>query len=161
MNDKMQTNIHDIYAAGDSCTASWSLAPHWFQMRLWSQARQMADYAARSMWSSYSSPNAKVELDFCFELFAHITNFFGFKIIMLGLFDAKGMENDYELLIRCTEGVEYVKLVIQKGKIQGALLIGETDLEETFENLILNQIDVSAYGEDLLDPNIDIEDYFD
>jgi NAD(P)H-nitrite reductase large subunit len=51
--------------------------------------------------------------------------------------------------------------VLQNGRIQGALLIGETDLEETFENLILNQIDVSPYGEDLLDPNIDIEDYFD
>ena len=45
--------------------------------------------------------------------------------------------------------------------MMGAVLIGETDLEETFENLILNQMNLSAYGEDLLDPNIDIEDYFD
>ena len=43
----------------------------------------------------------------------------------------------------------------------GALLIGETDLEETFENLILNQIDVSSLGENLINPDIDIEDYFD
>lgn len=43
----------------------------------------------------------------------------------------------------------------------GAVLIGETDLEETFENLILNQMDLTLYGEDLLNPNIDIEDYFD
>jgi len=54
-----------------------------------------------------------------------------------------------------------VKIVIYEGKVQGALLIGETELEETFENLILNQIDVSAYGEDLINPDIDIEDYFD
>ena len=45
--------------------------------------------------------------------------------------------------------------------MQGALLVGETDLEETFENLILNQMDLSAFGVDLLDPSIDIEDYFD
>ncbi len=57
--------------------------------------------------------------------------------------------------------MEYVKIVIYEGKVQGALLIGETELEETFENLILNQIDVSAYGEDLINPDIDIEDYFD
>ena len=50
---------------------------------------------------------------------------------------------------------------MKEGMMQGALLIGDTDLEETFENLILNQLDLSAYGEDLLDPNIDIEDYFD
>lgn len=43
----------------------------------------------------------------------------------------------------------------------GAVLIGEADLEETFENLILNQMDLTAYGEELLNPNIDIEDYFD
>lgn len=43
----------------------------------------------------------------------------------------------------------------------GAVLIGETDLEETFENLILNQMDLTAYGEELLNPDIDIEDYFD
>ena len=58
-------------------------------------------------------------------------------------------------------GVEYVKVVMVDGRMQGALLIGETDLEETFENLILNQTDLTVYGEDLLDPNIDIEDYFD
>lgn len=43
----------------------------------------------------------------------------------------------------------------------GAVLIGETDLEETFENLILNQMDLTVYGEELLNPDIDIEDYFD
>ena len=34
-------------------------------------------------------------------------------------------------------------------------------LQETFENLILNQMDLSRFGEDLLNPDIDIEDYFD
>lgn len=32
---------------------------------------------------------------------------------------------------------------------------------QMLENLILNQLDISDIGEDLLDPNIDIEDYFD
>jgi hypothetical protein len=34
-------------------------------------------------------------------------------------------------------------------------------MEETFENLILNQLDISRYGENLLNPDIDIDDYFD
>ena len=45
--------------------------------------------------------------------------------------------------------------------MKGAILGGETDLEETFENLILNQIDILHLGEELLNPNVDIEDYFD
>lgn len=47
------------------------------------------------------------------------------------------------------------------GRMQGALLVGETDLEETFENLILNQLDLSSFGGHLLDPNLDLSDYFD
>ena len=47
------------------------------------------------------------------------------------------------------------------GRMVGALLIGDTDLEETFGNLILNQMDLSRFGEDLLNPDIDIEDFFD
>ncbi len=56
---------------------------------------------------------------------------------------------------------EYIKVTLYQGKMQGALLIGDTDLEETFENLILNGLDLSHYGKDILDPDIDIEDYFD
>lgn len=47
------------------------------------------------------------------------------------------------------------------GRMQGAVLIGETNMEETFENLILNQMDLTEYGEDLLNPDVDVEDYFD
>jgi len=47
---------------------------------------------------------------------------------------------------------------MQNGRMMGAVLIGETDLEEAFENLILNQTDLSSYG-DVLDPNTDLEDY--
>mgnify|MGYP001797190906 FL=1 len=43
----------------------------------------------------------------------------------------------------------------------GAVLIGDTDMEETFENLILNKLDISRIEDSLLDPDIDIEDYFD
>ena len=51
--------------------------------------------------------------------------------------------------------------MLHHGRVRGALLVGETDLEETFENLILNKLNVGAMGLDLLDPTIDIEDYFD
>ena len=54
-----------------------------------------------------------------------------------------------------------VRVLLLRGRMQGAVLIGHTDLEETFENLILNGLDLSSYGPHLLDPEIDIEDYFD
>ncbi|CAH1243854.1 PYROXD1 [Branchiostoma lanceolatum] len=159
VDDHMHTSVPDVYAAGDVCTASWEPAPQWFQMRLWSQARQMGSYAAKCMVADRDGED--IDMDFCFELFAHVTKFFNYKIVLLGRYNAQGLGKDYELLLRCTKGLEYVKVVLQAGRMQGAVLIGDTDLEETFENLIVNGMDLSPYGEDLLDPNIDIEDYFD
>uniref|UniRef100_F7FR11 Pyridine nucleotide-disulphide oxidoreductase domain 1 n=2 Tax=Ornithorhynchus anatinus TaxID=9258 RepID=F7FR11_ORNAN len=159
VDDHMRTSLTDIYAAGDICTAAWPPSPFWQQMRLWSQARQMGSYAARCM--AADSCGQAIDTDFGFELFAHVTKFFNSKVVLLGKYNAQGLGADHELMLRCTRGHEYVKVVMQRGRMVGALLIGETDLEETFENLILNQMDLSAYGEDLLDPNIDIEDYFD
>uniref|UniRef100_A0A3P9KBC7 Pyridine nucleotide-disulfide oxidoreductase domain-containing protein 1 n=1 Tax=Oryzias latipes TaxID=8090 RepID=A0A3P9KBC7_ORYLA len=159
VNDHMLTSEPDVYAAGDVCTACWEPSPLWHQMRLWTQARQMGCYAARCMAAGVLSK--PVELDFCFELFSHQTRFFNYKVVLLGKFNAQGLGSDHELLVRCTKGREYVKVVLSGGRMVGAVLIGETDLEETFENLILNQMDLTPYGEELLNPNIDIEDYFD
>lgn len=58
-------------------------------------------------------------------------------------------------------GLEYVKVVLRDGRMEGVILIGETDLEETCENLILNQTDLTPFKDHLLDPDIDIEDFFD
>uniref|UniRef100_A0A1B6MII5 Pyridine nucleotide-disulfide oxidoreductase domain-containing protein 1 n=1 Tax=Graphocephala atropunctata TaxID=36148 RepID=A0A1B6MII5_9HEMI len=156
---KMETNLPDVYAAGDVCSAAWERAAHWFQMRLWTQARQMGTYAAKSLAASLQQE--MFYQDFCFEMFSHVTKFFGFKVVLLGLFNGQTLDNKYELLLRITKGVEYVKLVMKNGRMQGAVLIGETDLEEMCENLILNQLDLTEFGEDLLNPDIDIEDYFD
>ncbi|KAF3859491.1 hypothetical protein F7725_021890 [Dissostichus mawsoni] len=134
VDDHMMTSEPDVYAAGDVCTACWEHSPMWQQMRLWTQARQMGWYAGRCMA-------------------AHV--------VLLGKFNGQGLGSDHELLVRCTKGLEYVKVVLSGGRMVGAVLIGETDLEETFENLILNEMDLTPYGEELLNPNIDIEDYFD
>ncbi|KAH9490448.1 Pyridine nucleotide-disulfide oxidoreductase domain-containing protein 1 [Bulinus truncatus] len=159
VNSKMETSEPYVYAAGDVCTASWDPSPYWMQMRLWSQARQMGCYAGKCMVAATKDEN--ITMDFCFELFAHVTTFFNFKVILLGKFNAQNLPNNYEVLLRVTKGHEYVKAILYENKLVGAILIGETDLEETFENLILNGIDLSAFKENLLEPGIDVDDFFD
>ncbi|XP_045471261.1 pyridine nucleotide-disulfide oxidoreductase domain-containing protein 1 [Harmonia axyridis] len=159
VNEFMMTSVKDIYAAGDVCNANWQPAEHWFQMKLWTQARQMGCYAAKSMYGAYT--HEEVLQDFCFEMFSHSTKLFGYKVILLGLFNGQKLGTNYELLLRMTKKQEFVKFVLVNNKLQGALLIGDTDLEEMCENLILNQLDLSPYGDDILNPDIDIEDYFD
>lgn len=159
VNDLMETSIDRIYAAGDICFAGWNWAQHWFQMRLWTQARQMGAMAGKSMAAKFNGD--QIYSDFCFELFGHVTQLFSYQVVLLGKYNGQGLDNRYEILLRVTEGKEYIKYVLVDGRLQGAILIGDTGLEETTENLILNQLDLSPYGDDILNPDIDIEDYFD
>ena len=55
----------------------------------------------------------------------------------------------------------FVRVVLLRGRLQGAVLIGPTDLEETFENLILDGLDLSRYGPALLDPEAELDHMFD
>ncbi|XP_028028589.1 pyridine nucleotide-disulfide oxidoreductase domain-containing protein 1 [Bombyx mandarina] len=159
VNEFQETSIKNVFAAGDVASAAWEHAPHWFQLRLWTQARQMAGMAAKAMHGRIT--NQEVLQDFCFELFTHCTKLFGYRVILLGKYNGQGLGTDYEILLRTTPNVEYIKFVLKDGKLQGAILIGETDLEEMCENLILDQIDLSPFGDDILNPDIHIDDYFD
>ena len=51
-----------------------------------------------------------IQQDFCFEMFAHVTKFFDYKVVLLGLYNGQKLDNQYEVLLRVTPGVEYVKV---------------------------------------------------
>ncbi|KAI3420990.1 Pyridine nucleotide-disulfide oxidoreductase domain-containing protein 1 [Globodera pallida] len=156
VNEQMMTNVEDVFAAGDVCTPSWGTNYlHWKQIRLWTQARQMGLFCARCMLVE------NVLLDIAFELFSHVTSFFGYKVVLLGDFAGDRLTKPFENNYRITEGHEYVKVLTKDHHVHGAVLIGETDLEEAIENLILNQTDISQIEQQLLDPDIDLEDFFD
>lgn len=159
VNEMMESSVESIYAAGDVCSAGWELSENWFQMRLWTQARQMGAMAGRSMAAKLK--DEPIYQDFCFELFTHATNLFGYQVVLLGNFNGQGLGQDYEILLRYTENLEYIKFAMKDGRLRGVILIGETGLEETCENLILNGLDLTPFGDDILNPNVDIEDYFD
>ncbi|KAH7704396.1 pyridine nucleotide-disufhide oxidoreductase [Aphelenchoides avenae] len=155
VSEMMETNVADVFAAGDVCTAGWTQTPHWTQIRLWTQARQMGMFAARCMVVS------NVLQDIAFDIFTHVTTFFGFKVVLLGDFSGSRLEQPFEVHFRITKGHEYVKVLTKDSRVHGAVLIGDTDLEETIENLILDQVTISDIEKDLLNPNVDLEDYFD
>ena len=53
------------------------------------------------------------------------------------------------------------QVLVRRGRVEGAMLIGDTDLEETFENLIMSRLDVTEQLDLILDPDVDIADYYD
>ncbi|XP_022673448.1 pyridine nucleotide-disulfide oxidoreductase domain-containing protein 1-like [Varroa destructor] len=155
VDSNFETSCKDVYAAGDVCVLRTN-EELWFQMRLWTQARQMGDAAARAM------TGADQLIPSYFEVFAHSTHFFGYKVILVGLFNGQKLaEGGYEVLVRITPNKEYVKMVLKDGRIKGAILIGETEMEEVTESLLYSQLDLTNVKDKLLDPNIDFEEYFD
>lgn len=109
------------------------------------------------------------------DLFAHTTRFLGFKLVLLGLFNQQGLEPaKTTVVVRITPSVEYVKLVLEGGRcgpavgsarltgcrVRGAMLLGDTDEEEVFENLIQDGLYVGHMVDHLLDPDVDIADFF-
>ena len=79
VDDNMRCG-NDVYAAGDCCVAAWSTATQWLQMLLWTQAWQMGAFAGKCMVAH--TRDQVLPLDFCFELFAHATTFFSFKVML-------------------------------------------------------------------------------
>lgn len=158
VNEFMESSVANIYAAGDCCTAGWECSKWWFQMRLWTQARQMGLMAGKSM--AFKLRNEEIYQDFCFELFGHVTQLYGVKVILLGLFNGQGLKNPVGY-VRINPNEEYIKLICEDKKIHGAMLIGESDMAEAVENLILDQFDVSSYGEAILEHEFDLTEYYD
>ncbi|KAL0044297.1 hypothetical protein WJX82_009836 [Trebouxia sp. C0006] len=160
----MQSSVPAVYAAGDACTIAWTdQSPHWFQMRLWTQARIQGMFAAHAM----AGVTDEMAFGFNFELFTHITRFCGQKVVLLGLYNGQGLhhepEEDMVTYSRTTQGLNptFVRVLLLRGRMQGAVLIGETELEETFEHLILDGLDLTRYGSDLLAPDVELEMIFD
>ena len=57
---------------------------------------------------------------------------------------------------------EYVKCIVSGGRVVGAMLVGEAvDLADTMEQIMMSRINVDALDFDLLDDNIEIDEYFD
>ena len=145
-----------VYAAGDAaCASAWE-RPHWHQIRLWSQAREGGSFAGRCM------AEADASLDSTFELFTHCTRFLGLPVVLLGRFNGQGLDANATMYSRVDES-SFVRVLLVSGRLRGAVLIGDEacGLAETFEQLILDELDVGALGPHILDPDVDIEDYFD
>ncbi|GIL42910.1 hypothetical protein Vafri_741 [Volvox africanus] len=163
----MRTSDPYVFAAGDCCTADWpDGSPTWFQMRLWTQARLMGTFAAHSMFGRVD----EVASGFNFELFTHVTRFLGAKVVFLGLYNGQRLEHepakDIQLFSRVAQaadgsGSTFVRVLMLRGRMLGAVLIGETELEEALENVILDGLDLSAYGPHILDEGFELDHVFD
>ena len=165
VDSRQETTQAGVFSAGDACTVSNQSRDAWFQMRLWSQAHAMGIYAAHCMLGVEED----MASDMAFEMFSHVTYFLGKRVILLGLYNGQGLDTVQEDRIRLYSRVSedtcgdktFVRVILVDGRVRGAVCIGDTGLEETLENLILDGLNVSQFGAELLDPDANIDDIFD
>lgn len=154
----METSTPGVFAAGDCAHVVPIDGTDWVQLRTWGQALAGGRAVAFAMAKRLGVEDFSIGLEF--EVFAHATQFFGHRVVLLGRWKAQGITEDFRIMERCS-GNSFVRVVLVNGRVRGAILVGDVDNAEVFENLIAGQMNVSWLGEGLVDENIELENYFD
>jgi NAD(P)H-nitrite reductase large subunit len=145
VDEYMQTNVEDVYAAGDITQFYDTILGEQAQNGAWGSAKEQGATAAKNMvadgeedefrWvSSYSITH----FDFPFLSFGHPT---------LGDETAERKYN---------EG-EWRRLAFKNGQLVGGVLIGDLSQQSRFKQLIREERQVADQKELLLEENVDLE----
>ncbi|SNZ17241.1 Pyridine nucleotide-disulphide oxidoreductase [Natronoarchaeum philippinense] len=145
VDEYMQTNLEDVYAAGDITQFYDTILGEQAQNGSWGSAKEQGQTAAKNMaaddevesfrWvSSYSITH----FEFPFLSFGHPT------------IGDDSVERKYS-------DTEWRRVVFKDGKVIGGVLIGDLAPQSTLKQLIREERDVSGQKELLLEPEIDVD----
>ena len=140
-DDRMRTNLSDIYAAGDVVEAYDLVMSTNRQLAIWPNAYVQGNIAGRNMAGKidkYEGSFAMNSVEIC-----------GVPTISIGLTDPK--EDGYEILERCDEAQRtYKKIVLKDDIIVGAIFVNNIDRAGVFTGLMKNRVNVRLFKNALL-----------
>ncbi|HET7540893.1 MAG TPA: FAD-dependent oxidoreductase [Polyangiaceae bacterium] len=148
VNSRLQSSVANIWAAGDVA----QVEGQW--LALWEPARLQARVAAQNMRGGNAQHQPGV------HYFA--TRLFDLDFARLGQIERREGREELIDFPRGTGQIAYRKLVIEGGKLKGALMIGERALRvraigRNMKRLIDAAVDVSEIKHRLLEPSFDVE----
>jgi NADPH-dependent 2,4-dienoyl-CoA reductase/sulfur reductase-like enzyme/pSer/pThr/pTyr-binding forkhead associated (FHA) protein len=148
VNSRLQSSVANVWAAGDVA----NVAGEW--LALWEPARLQARVAAQNMRGGSVTHEPGV------HYFA--TRLFDLDFARLGQIERREGREELIDFPRGTGQIAYRKLVIEGGKLTGALMIGERALRvraigRNMKRLIDAAVDVSEIKHRLLEPSFDVE----
>jgi NADPH-dependent 2,4-dienoyl-CoA reductase/sulfur reductase-like enzyme/pSer/pThr/pTyr-binding forkhead associated (FHA) protein len=148
VSNRLQSSVANIWAAGDVA----NVAGEW--LALWEPARLQARVAAQNMRGGSAEHRPGV------HYFA--TRLFDLDFARLGQIERREGREELIDFPRGTGQIAYRKLVVEGGKLTGALLIGERALRvraigRNMKRLIDAAVDVSDIKHRLLEPSFDVE----
>ena len=142
VNERFETNIKGIYAAGDCAE---------FQGRiygLWTASTEQGTIAGNNI--------AGVDTVYSGTTPSTTLKIVGIDLTSIGNVNPEG-EGFKELIREDGSNGVYKKLVIKDGKIVGAILLGDTKEVRTVAKLIKNSTDVSKFEDKLVDSKFDLK----
>ncbi len=137
VNRHQQTNLENVYAAGDIAETGDLTAFGSRVNAVWPEAVEQGRVAALNMTGHTTAGQG--------SLMRNLISIFGLTIFSAG--SAKSQEG--RTLLEEGPG-SYRKLSIQDGVLKGAILVGKTGGEGLIINLMIKQADVSSFAESLL-----------
>ncbi len=148
----LQTNIPNIYAAGDVCE-SFDLALGEFSVNaLWPVAVEQARVAGANM--------AGDNLIYEGSLGMNALEFFGLPTVSLGLYKIKPEDTGSFEEIKVLDAKEniYKKVILKGNFVVGAVFVGDIKNSGIFLRLIKERVDVSPFKDKLMQGNFSYPD---
>lgn len=143
VTSRMETNVKDVYAAGDVTGLSG----------IWPNAMKQGKMAARNMCGIKSGAGVDTEY---MDTFAakNTINFFGLETLCLGVLqpeecDEVFVEEDMHI---------YRRAILRDGKMRGIIIQGDISNSGIWQYIIKNEIHVRAKGKDIF--RLTFADYF-
>lgn len=153
-NELLQTNIPNIYSAGDVCESFDLTLGKSSVNALWPIAVEQGKIAGQNM----SGNNVNYEG----SLGMNSLEFFGLSVISLGIYKVKKEGASFEELKICDGKANlYKKLILKDNFLVGAILVGDIKNSGIFLRLIKERINVLPFKDRLLQENFCYPDIMD
>jgi len=148
VNERMETSVNDIYAAGDCVEAPDALTGEVRPIPIWPLAFRQGAVAGTNM----AGGEARYERGFVMNSIEVC----GLPTISCGLYNPPDSEN-YEILSTLDESRRaYRKVVLRDNRVVGACLVNAIDRAGVLTGLIREGIDVTGFKEHLLDETFSV-----
>jgi len=144
-NEYLQTNISNIYTAGDVCQSYDITTQSYTVNALWPIAVEQGKISGLNMIGC----NLKYEG----SIGMNSIEFFGLPIISLGMYKVDKKEGFEELVIKDIQREFYKKLVLKENRLVGAVLVGDIKNSGLFLRLTRERTDISPIKDRLLSEN--------
>jgi NAD(P)H-nitrite reductase large subunit len=153
-NEFLETNVADIWTAGDIAEYKDLLLEENIQLGNWVNAREQGRVAGLNMAASAGVSGAEKTL-FRFVSF-YTTQGVGINIAFVG--DARPLPDRTIILRGSPESGSYERILVDtKGELVGATMINRTGDMSTISKLIENNVDITTHATDLGDANFDLK----